>query len=751
MVLDYAHVLASTASPAAVETPMQSARRHRLLRDVAEMQQRPYPRIRLTPVDLTQACLVLTPEAYSPLHLTVLFGPEYPLQPPRITMQSRIRHPNVFGSYICASILNTTEGYTPAYTLKGICIQMLSFFNSDSVEQDHGGRRVSLLEYRKHGRVRSHECAGDDCRACRAVRTGVTHTCSHCGFGRADPNARPSSGSDNRGDGAQKAEVDNGSTAHTSPEASENGPSKKRFDLKKACIDSLPDEILLETLESVDFEDLVAFAQAWPRVRQLLEGYDLIRSRELQCFTTKYGYKQANLGVGIAFTPAGHVPRVDSEFDLVSHDAYEKLRVRRSVHGIPYQYWLPLPLARGHWLRVRDQAGVTLCLIAQRVVVVAAAAAANKPGRGPSGPGGAATAVAALFSFMNDIVVRLNLDLEDRQGSSGRGRGGRRRRRRRSLFDDDDDDSGGGWRHEDGGNRHEEKSTLRHASEKAIESYFHLFHLLVCLATGPGGVAVVAEANTMIRSFLRGRRGKRDVPNLGHLLTAMHISDVPVTDELRKAIITEAITRNVVWLLDGRGAGMAELAYLEDDAVSHYRLKKTFQGSRTSYRLLMFSELFRRVARPRAGAAASSAAAAAASSGPSLVQVRDALFARHGAPPDGAAAHLAAEVRRLRHIDAFPPFLAEMGLRAVPSARSFTAALRATVRGSVEARYSRDVPAHRVLSLRMHRDPEMDRRAALEKVWSGGSGWEYSARLAKEAADDVRSGRLTFFPERRRS
>lgn len=85
---------------AAVETPMQSAHRNRLLRDIAEMQRRPYPRIRLTPVDLTRACLVLAPEACPPLHLTILLGPRYPLQPPRITIQSKVSHPNILDDYI---------------------------------------------------------------------------------------------------------------------------------------------------------------------------------------------------------------------------------------------------------------------------------------------------------------------------------------------------------------------------------------------------------------------------------------------------------------------------------------------------------------------------------------------------------------------------------------------------------------------------------------------------------------------------
>ncbi|OAA78224.1 Ubiquitin-conjugating enzyme/RWD-like protein [Akanthomyces lecanii RCEF 1005] len=687
-------------SAAAVESPMRSARRNRLLRDIAEMQQRPYPRIQLTPVDLERACLVLTTEAYPPLHLTIFFGPEYPLQPPHITIQSKIRHPNIYGNYICASILNTAEGYTPAYTLKGICIQMLSFFNSDSVEQTYSGHRISLSEYKEYGRQREGGCA--------ALK------CSSCGFGSLDKDKDLSalcSRSHNKG------REESNSLAAISRKASENGTQKRA--VLEASIDSLPDEILLEMLENVDFEDLVAFSQAWPRVRRILRDYDLIRSRELHCFTLKESYKQAKLGIGIAFTPAGLVPRIDSEFDLISYEAYQNLRVRKSVHGIPYQFWLPLPLSHRHWSQVRGDAGVTLRLIAQRI---------TKSGDGGRRSSPRVSTAGALFSFMNDIVVRLNLDLERQQGSSGRRR--RRPRYPGEEYEPEEDDS------------LDRRSTLRHASEKAIESYFHLFHLLLCLATGPNGKDIVAEANKMIRSFLGGRRGKQDVPNLGHLLTAMHISDVEVTDELRKAIITEAITRNVVWLLDGRGAGMAELGYLEADAVSHHRLKRTFEGSRTSYRLLMFSELFRRVARPHMGAAGGAAK-------PSLAQIRDGLFARHGAPPAGAAAYLAAEVRRLQQIDAFPPFLAEMGVKAMPSARNFTTLLRDTVKASAERGYSRTVPAHSLLSLRMHRDEDMDREAAIEKIWGGGSKWQYSVQLAEQTAKDVRNRKLTFFPERK--
>ena len=71
-----------------------------------------------------------------------------------------------------------------------------------------------------------------------------------------------------------------------------------------------------------------------------------------------------------------------------------------------------------------------------------------------------------------------------------------------------------------------------------------------------------------------------------------------MTKDLTFLIIKETVTSNVVWMLDPRGAGMADLSYLEQSAESDYRLQTTFQASKTLYRLLMFLNLFRRTARP---------------------------------------------------------------------------------------------------------------------------------------------------------
>lgn len=117
---------------------MASPLRLRLLQDIAEIQTKPYPNIALhvQDDDISTGCLVLTVEGYGAMHLTINFNSDYPLTPPIIRMDSKVMHPNIKeAGHICASILDTKMDYTPAYTLKGIAIQLLSFFSSDKIQQ----------------------------------------------------------------------------------------------------------------------------------------------------------------------------------------------------------------------------------------------------------------------------------------------------------------------------------------------------------------------------------------------------------------------------------------------------------------------------------------------------------------------------------------------------------------------------------------------------------------------------------------
>ncbi|KAF2845216.1 hypothetical protein T440DRAFT_493570 [Plenodomus tracheiphilus IPT5] len=583
--------------------------RRRLLSDIAEIQQDPYPNVHLhfDDTDIYQACLILKPDNEAPLHLSIRIPDSYPLVAPHVDIQSSIVHPNVFGSYICATILNNVEDWTPAYTLRGIVIQLLSFFCSESLEQDHGGTAVNIADYRR--RVREHEST-------------TTYICSKCGF---DDEWEP---------------------AHSrlSATAVISEPP-----LKLSGLFELPDEVVLLLLAQMPTPDIMALANAMPTIKTMVYSYDLVRIRELQCFCLKRSFHDVKLGIGIA-VQGGRKPVFRSEFDLLSQEAFFQHNVHKSIQGVHFDKWLPLPLSRRHWNRVKGTAMACLESMERCAGV-------------PRTPAGHAE---ILYHFMNTVVVQFSAEAEkgfDRPGS---------------------------------------RSTLSHASEKAVEAYFTLFHLLLCLATE--NADITASANRIIARFRAGPRTKEEFPDLGHVLVAALISDSGLTEDLTVHMIKEAILRNVVWMLDTKGAGMAELAYLEPSAVSEYRLCMTFRASPTSYRLLMFLKLFSSAVRPP---------------NRTLPDLCDKLFDTHGAPPPGTAASMAQRIREIRHINSFPGFLGAMGIKCIPSKSEFTAFLRRTITDSAKAGYSRTplTPAQ-LYMIRKAREPEWFERG--EKWYGNG-------------------------------
>jgi ubiquitin-protein ligase len=633
------------AHPAATAPP---AFRRRLLADIAEVQQDPYPNVHfyLNHEDITHACLVLTPPEEKPLHLEIKFPTDYPIRAPNVTIQSHVDHPNIFSTYICATILNTNEGWTPAYTLKGILIQLLSFFSSDMIEQDDGnGEKIDLASYRAQRRAaretsRQHHANGID------YDSTWSYECYCCGFNESWNASVP----------------DTVSRESQSPRAVNKSERSKLFDL--------PDEVILNLLSWMDTADVISCADAIPAIKHMLTSYDFIRIRELQCFCLKKSFMTAKLGIGVSVT-GGRKPVFRSEFDLLSNEAYNLFHVRKSIQG-GFDKWLPIPLSRRHWRTVQQNAGHAL----EGLRVAAKLQETDK--------------VAVLYHFMNTIVVQFSHD------------------------------AARSWKKADA------RSTLSHASEKAVEAYFALFHLLLCFATE--SPITVDSANRMVARFLTGPRTKTQFPDLGQLLVAALISDAGLTQELIFYIIKEAILRNVVWMLDTRGAAMAELAYLEPTPVSDYRLQKTFEASRTSYRLLMFLKLFSSTAR---------------TPGKTLVQLRDELFDTHSAPPPGASAMMAQRIRAIQAIDSFPKFLTVMGVTQMPPRSEFTAFLQRTIGDSVNAGYSRmPMTQSQLYMIRRTWEPTVERSKEVQitpqlETWFErgekwyGNGW---------------NGRPSFFP-----
>ncbi|KAJ9652146.1 hypothetical protein H2198_008568 [Neophaeococcomyces mojaviensis] len=649
----------------------------RLLLDIAELQEKPYPNIKVhtREQDISEACLILTPNGGQPLHLTIMFPDNYPLRPPRITIQSKVAHPNVYGSYICASILNTTEGYTPAYTLRGICIQILSFFSSDSIEQEYGGK-VDLTNYREQDdsyRYLLHPARPVTCSQCMFDSSSHSGTASvpvprsMMSVSLADYLPNDIDLSENheyhtlRGPSVKvkAARTTQNSTPPTNHAAADTTMVEDVSNLAlsedpetKTSISDLPDELLSLVCTFLETEELAPFSQAWSRIggeQGILSNFNIIRNRELTCFCLKQGFTETKLGVGVHISRTGRLGSFESDFDLLSLQAFEKFGVCTSVQGLPFEHWLPLSISRGHYKSMKG-------LLPNRLRELGKSAGFNI---GVSG-----SPIDVIYAFMNDIVVRLSTDAQALESRVA----------------------------------HHKVSSLLHTSEKAIESYYHLYHLLLCLATSNDNI--VRNVNRTIQSFLNGNTSKAHVPNLGYLLIMVLISDADMSIDLLMAIIRETVTRNVVWVLDKRGANMPELAYMEADAISTYRLQKTFDASKTSYRLLMFLNLFRRTINRGTR---------------TLGQLREELFDSHGAPPRGAAARLANDIKALQQVKNFPQFIKAMSLTPPPASR-FTNFLRTCVEDSVIKGYSVwGISQERALTLRKMKDPSVQERAAADQ------------------------------------
>ncbi|KAL8846616.1 MAG: hypothetical protein Q9221_008310 [Calogaya cf. arnoldii] len=305
----------------------------------------------------------------------------------------------------------------------------------------------------------------------------------------------------------------------------------------KIVLTDLPNKMLLKILSALSFLDLTAMSSASAKAREIIEFYDIIRVRELQCFCLKEHFQDSKLGVGVHVGRQGKEKKLSSEIDLLSDRAFYQHEIRTSIHGLEFGYWLPLPISRRHFGIVKAQTLQSLDTLAS------------------AGNFTDTSHFSVLSHFLNDIVVSFSEEAE----------------------------------------RNDPRSTLAHASEKAVESYFAIFHLLLCLAADDP--FMVGKANNKVFHFLSGKTSKTTCPNLGHLFVATLISDHRLSETLSVAIIKEALLRNVVWMLDSKGAKMPELSYLEPSEISEYRLKKSFEASRTSYRLLMFCHLFCRTAR----------------------------------------------------------------------------------------------------------------------------------------------------------
>jgi len=113
------------------------------MKDFKQIETEPLPGVAAAPLEKNLFCWHAnikgpedTPWHRGIFHMVLNFPTTYPIDPPSITLCTRMEHPNVIGNSICLDMLQRTEsmedveeytGWSSAYTVQSILIQLQAF------------------------------------------------------------------------------------------------------------------------------------------------------------------------------------------------------------------------------------------------------------------------------------------------------------------------------------------------------------------------------------------------------------------------------------------------------------------------------------------------------------------------------------------------------------------------------------------------------------------------------------------------
>ncbi len=237
-----------------------------------------------------------------------------------------------------------------------MAIQILSFFSSEHLEQEHGGPAINIQDYAKGFNDLRKDC----------------FMCDKCGFNRpieGHPTLYPASiawNSSWRSIYTLSAAVNNLVIAASDAAAPSNAAPALTKDTSANTINELPHELLAQICDRLEDEDLVNFTKAWNTIggaTGVVTRFNIIRNRELLCFTLKKSFREAKLGIGISIDIKGRKGTLESEFELISLEVFKDLRVRKSVHGLSFDHWLPVPLSARHYMIIKAEVFLRLDML----------------------------------------------------------------------------------------------------------------------------------------------------------------------------------------------------------------------------------------------------------------------------------------------------------------------------------------------------------------------------------------------------
>ncbi|KAI8584898.1 hypothetical protein BDZ88DRAFT_401723 [Geranomyces variabilis] len=547
----------------------------RLLRELKLLQRDPVPGVLAYPHEdeVHALCLVLQPQQGRlkglRLHFDVTFPSAYPLKPPVVRSSTRILHRNFFSDgWICCDILEPglaryedgyNGGYSPAYTLSSLFLQLLSFLTAEEVESAHTGTKLGTTIY-DHGYIEKMYAEKFTCPKCAYNQSG--------GILVVDNEEEWCESQDVWKQG-QKGSETKGTKATPKPQQEGNETRVGQRVIVPDAMHRIIPDIWLKIADNLSDTEVHRLGQAVPTFGQLM--YSIQMRKQAICFVTRQSFHECILGIGIAIDGRN----ISSTYDLLSYDIFRSGH-RQGVWGGKFTHFLPLALESGHFERAVPLLLESMDKIAERLLSPSEIIRLNGLARKSPGGTGASrspagtpllqarnphTASLVLRKMLNQMLVKLMKDCDAWEESLAQAG---------MLF-----------------------RTVIHASEQMMNGYFHIIHLLLALAHHFPELQGAAEASLIQFQTDEHARTKRETPDLGEFLAQLYMSADRSWENVFDKYFTEMRARNVFWCFDpDRGKGKGYLAYLEEQEVSTLRMEETFESSKTALRMLMFQNVF---------------------------------------------------------------------------------------------------------------------------------------------------------------
>jgi len=286
---------------------------------------------------------------------------------------------------------------------------------------------------------------------------------------------------------------------------------------------SLEDFSWLHMCSFLTVQDVHRLRQVCRHAARVHYKYNIVRRREMICFHSKISFKEDILGIGICATYHGDgvLRSTQLTLDVLSLSAFNQ-GVRRGVWKEEMHHFLPLVIDPDHGARALPHIEAVIMRICGKPPQPVGSKSAQNSYRPPTSssvyepdpsakprPFKIEAALKVICVTMNSLVVSIMNQLE-LAGTN--------------------------------------VAPPLHASEKALQGYAYMHHILLFLASKHPRMGAVANAR--VNRFLQAKDGthKKFTPSLGELLPLLCLSQQG-WDALKWVYVRESLARNTRWVL----------------------------------------------------------------------------------------------------------------------------------------------------------------------------------------------------------